>query len=149
MARVDDGRMYVAIKLGRPGSQMAGWGELLSPMEIIDVMRYVRSLERPLPAGMGRAGLDILVGERIYREHCVQCHGERGDSRTPLGQTLVPRPRDFTNAQEMARVTDKQMAQVIIHGSPGTAMAPWSGILNSEDIRRVIVFIRKTFARSP
>ncbi len=149
MARVDDGRMYVAIKLGRPGSQMAGWGELLSPLEIIDVMRYVRSLEQPLPAGMTRAGLDVLVGERIYGEHCVQCHGQRGDGRTPIGQTLVPRPRDLTNVQEMARISDKQLAQTIIHGSPGTAMAPWSGILNSEDIRRVIVFIRKTFARSP
>jgi cytochrome c oxidase cbb3-type subunit 3 len=149
MARVDDGRMYVAIKLGRPGSLMAGWGELLSPVEIIDVMRYVRSLEQPPPTGMKRGGLDVLVGERIYREHCIQCHGEKGDSQTPISQSLVPRPRDFTNAQEMARITDRQMAQVIIHGSPGTSMAPWSGILNAEDIRRVILFIRKNFQRQP
>jgi mono/diheme cytochrome c family protein len=124
---------------------MGGWGELLSPAEIIDVMRYVRSLEQPLPAGMKRAGLDVLSGGQIYREHCVPCHGEKGNGQTALGLTLVPRPRDFTNAQEMARLSDKEMAQAIAHGRPGTAMASWGGILNSEDVRRVILFIRKTF----
>src|SRR6266508_2663790 len=145
MARLDDGRMYSAIKLGRPGTAMAGRGELLSPAEIIDVMRYIRTLVQPLPAGMSRAGLDALVGERIYRQHCVVCHGEKGDSRTPLGQGLAPRPRDFTTAQEMARISDKEMAESVARGRPGTAMAPWRGVLNSEDTRRVILFIRKTF----
>src|SRR5574337_1221826 len=138
MARLDDGRLYATIKLGRPGTAMGGWGELLSPIEIIDVMRYIRSLQQSLPVGMKRAGLDVLVGERIYREHCVGCHGDKGDGRTPLGLTLVPRPRDFTNAQEMARLSDKEMVQAIAHGRPGTAMAPWMGVLNPEDIRRVV-----------
>lgn len=148
MARVDDGRMYAAIKLGRPGTAMGGWGELLSPVEIIDVMRYVRSLQLPLPAGMTRAGLDVLVGERIYREHCVVCHGDKGDGQTTLSQALLPRPRDFTNAQEVGRISDKEMAQRIIHGRPGTAMASWAGVLNAEDIRRVILFIRQAFQRA-
>ncbi len=146
MARLDDGRMYAAIKLGRPGTAMGGRGELLSPAEIIDVMRYIRTLVQPLPAGMTRASLDAVVGERIYRQHCVACHGEKGDRRTPLGQSLAPPPRDFTNVQEMARISDKEMAEAIARGKPGTAMAPWRGVLNAEDIRRVIVFIRKAFA---
>ena len=150
MARVDDGRMYSAIKLGRRGTAMGGLGELLSPAEIIDVMRYVRTLAPPLPAGMSRADLDAQVGERIYQRHCVLCHGEKGNGQTPLGQSLAPHPRDFTNAQEMAPVSDNKMAETIAGGSPGTAMAPWRGVLNSEDIRRVIVYIRKTFpAKNP
>lgn len=150
MARLDDGRMYSAIKLGRPGTGMGGHGELLSPAEIIDVMRYVRTLVQPLPAGMSRADLDAQVGERIYRQHCVACHGEKGNRQTPLGQSLVPHPRDFTSPQEMAPLSDKQMAETIARGSPGTAMAPWRGVLSTEDIRRVIVYIRKTFqAKGP
>lgn len=145
MARVDDGRMYTAIKLGRPGTAMGGWGELESPAEIIDLMRYIRSLQQPLPAGMTRAGLDVLVGGEIYQRHCTPCHGERGDGGTPIGNSLMPRPRNFTNAREMARLSDREMTQRIIHGSPGTAMAPWAGILNGEDVRRVILFIRRTF----
>ena len=145
MARVDDGRMYTAIKFGRPGTAMGGWGELLSPVDIIHLMRYVRTLEQPVPAGMTKAGLDVLVGGQIYQQHCVACHGEKGDARTSVGATLMPRPRDFTNPQEMARTNDRQMARVIAHGSPGTGMAPWSGVLSPEDIRRVLLFIRQSF----
>ncbi len=149
MARLDDGRMYSAIKLGRPGTAMGGWGELLSPAEIIDMMRYIRTLVRPLPAGMTAAQLDVSVGEQIYRRDCMVCHGEKGDAQTPLGQSLVPHPRDFTRAQEMASISDKELAQAIALGRPGTAMAPWRGVLNSEDIRRVVLFIRRTFQHAP
>ncbi len=149
MARLDDGQMYAAIKLGRPGTAMGGRGELLSPAEIIDVMRYIRTLVQPLPAGMTRERLDFLVGEQIYRQHCVVCHGEKGDGQTPLGQSLLPHPRDFTRAQEMASISDRELAQAIARGSPGTAMAPWRGILNAEDIRRVILYMRQSFQRVP
>ncbi len=50
MARVDDARMYTAIKLGSSGTAMASWESHLGPAEILDVMRYLRSFERPLPA---------------------------------------------------------------------------------------------------
>jgi len=148
MARVDDGRMYAAIKLGISGTSMASWGDRLSPIEIIDVMRYIRSLEQPLPAGMTRARLDVQVGGNIYRQYCSTCHGEKGDARTPLGSVLVPHPRDFTNTKAMARLSDKQMTAAIMNGKEGTAMAPWGGILNPEDIRRVILYIRHTFQKS-
>ncbi len=149
MARLDDGRMYLAIYRGRPGTAMGGRGELLTPPEIIDVMRYIRSLVRPLPAGMTPVLLDVRVGGQVYREHCVACHGEDGDGRTSLGQQLVPRPRDFTRAGEMASITDKELAQAITRGVPGTAMASWDGVLNKEDVRRVILYIRQTFPISP
>ncbi len=149
MARLDDGRMYSAIKLGRPGTAMGGRGELLSPAEIIDVMRYIRTLVRPLPAGMTRERLDLVVGEKIYRERCVICHGENGDARTPLGQSLTPPPPDFRSARAIASVSDSELADRIARGSPGTAMAPWRGVLNAEDIRRVIRYIRQTFRPVP
>jgi high-affinity iron transporter len=98
---------------------------------------------------MTAAQLDVSVGEKIYRQHCVVCHGDKGDARTPLGQSLSPHPRDFTRTQEMASISDKELAQAIALGRPGTAMAPWRGVLNSEDIRRVILFIRRTFQRAP
>ena len=147
MARLDDGRMYMAIYRGRPGTAMGGRGELLAPAEIIDVMRYIRTLVRPLPAGMTPAQLDSRAGEQIYRQQCIACHGEHGDGRTSLGQHLVPPPRDFTRTREMASISDSELAQAIMHGVPGTAMAPWEGVLNKEDVRRVIVFIRRSFPR--
>lgn len=146
MARVDDGRMYMAIYRGRPGTAMGGRGELLTGPEIIDVMRYVRTLVRPA-AGMTPAQLDVRVGEQIYRQHCIACHGAQGDGRTSVGEHLVPPPRDFTRGREMAAIGDAELAQGIMHGVPGTAMASWEGVLNKEDVRRVIAFIRRSFPR--
>jgi len=145
MARIDDGRLYAAIKIGVSGTAMASWGDRLSPIEIIDVMRYIRSLEQPLPEGIKPSDLDLIVGERIYQQYCVACHGKRGDADTPLGHALSPRPRDFTRQKEMAQLSDDRLKQSIIHGIAGTAMAPWGGILNPEDVRRVILHIRKDF----
>lgn len=145
MARVDDGRLYAAIKLGISGSAMAGWGDRLSPVEIIDVMRYIRTLEQPLPPGMTQDQLDVKVGAGIYKQYCTPCHGKKGNARTTLGKALVPPPRNFTDTKAMAKLTDKEMTNAIMNGKEGTAMAPWGGILNSTDIRRVIRYIRHTF----
>lgn len=146
MARVDDGRAYLAISRGRPGTAMGGWGELLAPAEIIDLIRYLRTLVQPLPAGTTPLQLDARVGEQIYRRYCVVCHGEQGNAQTPLGQQLSPHPRDFTQTSAMAAIDDQRLAQAITHGVAGSAMAPWDGVLNKEDTRRVIVYIRQTFA---
>ena len=146
MARVDDGRMYAAIKLGIPGTSMASWVGVLSPVEVIDVMRYIRSLQEPLPAGMTAERLDVIVGGNIYQRYCATCHGASGDARTQLGEVLVPPPRDFTDRKAMAKLSDQQMKTAIMEGKPGTAMAHWGGILNPQDIQRVIRYIRTTFA---
>ncbi len=142
MARVDDGRMYLSIFRGRPGTAMGGRGELLAPTEIIDVMRYIRTLVRPLPAGMTFAQLDIQVGNQVYGQYCAPCHGAKGDARTAIAAHLVPPPRDFTDAGGMASINDDRLAHSILRGVPGTAMAPWEGVLNKEDVRRLIVYIR-------
>ena len=143
MARLDDGRLYLAIHRGRAGTAMGGWGSLLSPAEIIDLMRYVRTLVQPLPAGMIASQLDVRVGEQIYRQYCVACHGHEGNAKTTLGQQLSPHPRDFTNPGEMARIDDQRLVRSVTHGVPGSAMASWDGVLNAEDIRRVTSYIRR------
>ena len=148
MARVDDGRMYLAITKGRPGTAMSSWEHAMVPSQIIDIMRYVRTLEQPLPAGMSQADLDLTVGRGVYAQHCVGCHGERGDGNTPLSASLDRQLPDFTDAAAMGAVSDDLLRQAIINGRPGTAMAPWRGVLNEEDIRRVILFIRQTFQTS-
>ena len=149
MARIDDGRLYAAIKLGRPGTAMASWSGLMTPVEIIDVMRYIRSLQEPLPEGVTVESLEITVGGNIYRRYCSSCHGAKGDADTTLGKVLLPRPRDFTDRKLMANFSDQQMVAAISQGKPGTAMAPWGGILNPDDIQRVTRYIRAAFSAKP
>jgi mono/diheme cytochrome c family protein len=148
MARVDDGRMYAAIKLGRAGTAMGSWNVLLDAVEIIDVIRYVRTLEQPLPIGMKKEDVDAEVGGQIYRRYCVSCHGAQGKANTPLARTLKPTPRDLTTRAMRAR-TELSMRHAIAAGIPGSAMAPWRGILSLQDIQRVVRYIRRTLQRPP
>ena len=148
MARVDDGRMYMAITKGVPGTGMSSWEHAFVPAEVIDIMRYIRTLERPLPANMSEADLDLTIGRQLFTEYCVACHAENGNGRTPLTQSLGRFPRDFSNTAAMGAVSNDTLREAIIHGRPGTAMAPWRGILNEEDVRRLIVYIRRTLQGS-
>ncbi|HEX4614054.1 MAG TPA: c-type cytochrome, partial [Urbifossiella sp.] len=46
----------------------------------------------------GRLGLTadrLAEGGRLYRKHCLQCHGLSGDGRGPTGPWIDPHPRDF------------------------------------------------------
>ena len=127
-------------------AERGGWGGLLSPTEIISLMRYIRMLADPLPTGMRPGELDFLVGKEIYQRYCTGCHGEQGNGQTILGRQLLPHPCDFTSSVEMMSKDDQQLAQSIRRGIHRTAMAPWEGVLNKEDVRRVILFIRQSFA---
>jgi mono/diheme cytochrome c family protein len=37
----------------------------------------------------------LLKGSRLYRIHCLHCHGLTGDGRGPTAQWINPHPRDF------------------------------------------------------
>ena len=101
-------------------------------------MECIRGLTPSKPR-LSPERLSHEIGRRIFNmEYCVACHDEKGHAQSTLGQTL-PR-RDFTKAC----LTDKQMTQIIAHGSQSAALAPWDGILNSGDVRQVILFICRT-----
>ena len=38
----------------------------------------------------------LKEGQGLFSEHCVSCHGEKGEGDGPAGVTLEPRPRDLT-----------------------------------------------------
>jgi cytochrome c553 len=45
---------------------------------VADVAAYIDTLELSVTTGKG-AGDDLELGERLYRENCVRCHGETGE----------------------------------------------------------------------
>ena len=143
MARLDSNDIYLAIKKGRPRTAMPAWGRLLKESDIRDVMYYVQSLKQPRPPGMTQKDFDIRVGERIYRQHCVVCHGGKGNGQTTVGLALPRHPQNFTDVAGMARLSNRELANAIKDGKPDTAMVAWKSILNDEDIRRIILFIRQ------
>lgn len=45
-------------------------------------------------------------GATLYRQHCVACHGERGDGQGPGAAALTPKPADLTDRAAAAEMTD-------------------------------------------
>jgi cytochrome c553 len=45
------------------------------PQSIADVAAYVAQLPMTPDNGLG-PGVDLALGEQLYEEHCVKCHGE-------------------------------------------------------------------------
>jgi mono/diheme cytochrome c family protein len=46
-------------------------------------------------ASLGLGPGQLAVAAKLYKQHCVQCHGMAGDGRGPTGLWVYPHPRDF------------------------------------------------------
>jgi mono/diheme cytochrome c family protein len=93
---------------------------------------------QPMAAG----GSPLERGRTVYEQHCTTCHGADGRAETPVARMLVPRPRNFADPVEMARVTIERMYRAIKDGRPGTAMAGWEEILSEPEIGDLIDYVR-------
>ncbi|MFZ3200097.1 MAG: cytochrome c [Candidatus Acidiferrales bacterium] len=71
-----------------------------------------RKLRNPVPA----TDSSIAAGMRIYGNRCSRCHGENGDGRGEKASELSVAPADFTDAQNMSRVTDGELYWEITKG---------------------------------
>ena len=72
---------------------------------------------------------------------CQMCHGPKGDGGGKLGAALKPKPRNFTCAPTMKKVSAGQMFYIIKNGSKGTGMAKQN--LKDNQIWDVIKYIRE------
>jgi len=68
----------------------------------------------------------------IYESACAECHGENGDAigGIDLGRGQFRRP-----------LTDRELADIIMHGIPGTEMGPSD--LDEDEIEELVLFLRE------
>ena len=78
---------------------------------------------------------------------CKMCHGKKGDGNGKLGAALKPKPRNFTCAATMKKVSAGQMFHIIKNGSKGTGMVAHGKTLKDKEIWDVIKYIRTTFMK--
>ena len=91
-------------------------------------------------------------GKAVYDRWCAECHGAEGRGDGSAAATMLPRPRDFTQARYQIRhtasgalPTDEDIHRVLERGMPGTAMPAWTQL--SQDQRNNLVAYLKTFSR--
>lgn len=89
----------------------------------------------------------LAAGKLSYDFYCYQCHGYAGDARTLASTYLSPAPRDFT-ATSPEKLTQQAMIDAVTHGRDGTAMVSFSSVLNSEEINKVVRYIRESFMQN-
>lgn len=100
----------------------------------------------PKPA----VGPELLArGKVVYGQNCAACHGVNGDGQADAAAFLVPRPRNFVQANYRLRSTptgslptDVDLFRAVSLGVTGTAMPPWRHMLNDADRWAVVEYIK-------
>jgi len=81
-------------------------------------------------AGEGQAAGAAPMGghgsqaEAMFATVCVTCHGADGTGRGPASEALNPKPRNYTDPQWQASVTDDQIKEIILKGGQGVGKSP-------------------------
>lgn len=95
---------------------------------------------------------DLAFGERVYRENCAACHGEKGDGKGPQADRLITKPRDFTLGIYKFRSTpsgslplDGDLYRIVTRGVRGTSML--AQLQLSEQERRAVVRYIESFSK--
>lgn len=128
-------RIAAAIAAGRPGTAMTGWSTQLDAREIAALAGYIRETFM-LP----RDTESFASGKALYREHCANCHGDRGqgasggDGRGRIGELSTP--------DVSARLGRVRLLDVIRDGKPGTAMPPFGDRMQPAQIEALAAYVR-------
>lgn len=136
----------------------------MKPLRVLAASAAPAWLALSLSSGCGKSGFEgpMTFGDRVvpvatlergqdlYNRYCATCHGYTGKADTPQARQLDPLPRDLSKA-DFKRVSspgalpsDKELADIIRNGIPGTGMPPWPQ-LEGNDLDAVIQYL-KTFS---
>lgn len=89
--------------------------------------------------------------EQVFEFYCAQCHGLEGKGDGPnVSKDFPVSPRNFTSAEEMNKLSDADLRNVILDGGPAVSksamMPPWSKTLSEAEVDGLIQHLRKLCA---
>jgi mono/diheme cytochrome c family protein len=94
----------------------------------------------------------LAEGSRLYRLHCLHCHGVPGDGRGPTAAWVNPHPRDFrqgifkfTSISQKVELGNRKarredLLRTLRNGVEGTAM-PSFGLLPEHDLEALVSYV--------
>jgi len=92
-------------------------------------------------------GENLVLGQAVYQQRCVQCHGDSGDGNGPAAASMYPRPRDyrkglfkFTSTPYGARPLRADLERTLRVGVRGTSM-PEFKLLPKAEIDAVVDYV--------
>lgn len=85
---------------------------------------------------------NIEEGKEAFESYCMVCHGlDAQNTGVPFAETLSPQVPSLASAEVQA-YTDGQLKWVIENGIYPSGMPPSKGIFSSDDIWRMVIYIR-------
>ena len=97
---------------------------------------------------LGAGVVSAADGDQLYDFYCAQCHGQGGKGDGPnVTQDFATDPRNFTNADEMQKLSDADIKNVVLDGGPAVSksalMPPWSKTISEADVVEITKTLRK------
>ncbi|HKW55913.1 MAG TPA: cytochrome c [Candidatus Acidoferrum sp.] len=89
----------------------------------------------------------FLAARAVYRDKCVNCHGDSGKGDGPDAASYYPSPTNFTDVSKMAARTDGEIFYRITHGR--RPMPSFHRKLTDEQRWQLVLLIRTFPASSP
>lgn len=85
---------------------------------------------------------------RLYRRHCVSCHGNDGKAQTSKGK--FSHARDLTDAQWQTDVSDERIFNSIMNGRNVRGNMPaFSDKLKENDVNALVTYVRGFKGKQP
>ena len=144
LAVCSDNYLRFIIDQGRSDTAMPPWGPESGNMtyaEIDRIIEFIRGWESDGPdlADIGSSSGDAAMGEIYYQGLCANCHGRKGGGG--IGNAL-------NSPTFLAIVSDRFLAETIVNGRPGTAMASWRH-LPAQGVSDILAYLRSWEAVAP
>ncbi|MDR4505971.1 MAG: cytochrome c [Candidatus Scalindua sp.] len=96
----------------------------------------------------------LTTPKNTFNYYCAPCHGDKGNGKgIYFTIDLEPKPRDLTDVEYMAKLTDDYLLNYIKTGSAAMGKSdlcpPWGGTFDEKRIKEIIGHIRSlTIAKS-
>lgn len=138
LAAASDDYYRFITAFGRSGTEMPSWGGDepgdLTRDEIDRIVKHIRSWEADPPdiANVSSRTGNPMNGRAYYQGLCANCHGRSGEGG--IGNSL-------NSLTFLGTVSDRFLADTIIHGRPATAMASWKH-LPARAVNDILAYIR-------
>lgn len=97
--------------------------------------------EAPTKAGLPASEENLIAGTKIYREHCVDCHGLPGGTPSAASKGMYPAPPQFFDQKPFGNEQVGQHYWIIANGIRLTGMPGYKPSLSEEQLWQLSQFV--------
>jgi len=95
-------------------------------------------ITNPIPATTE----SLALGQALYADNCLPCHGPAGLGDGPVGRTLRPPPANLQVHMVPGVHSDAQIFEWISNGYPNSPMPAFAEVLSEDERWHLLNYIR-------